>query len=319
MRRLLTCFSACLLVACVAGEDEGATEPDDEGDAEPLVLAAESAASAGDYATVAQVNPYYGGRFSDLDIKGPVTYQTGRRMARYFADNWPRLSVIGMEEIADATNANTLAQILTETTGHPWAVQHFARGSGADALPSTEEAIFWRSDVWAPIENLGTRQVEAVDTDRGPMTLSVRFGGMLLKRIGTNHELAVFAGKLVWLGKKRNGRALDNEDRAREAQTLMTWVENKLAAHPQATRVLAVDVNASYGTAPWQQFRRQFGDGGDDRPTIWTYGEKRFDGLFWDYDGGAKRGDDFGFVAGPYRSANYCSDHRAISARIRLR
>jgi hypothetical protein len=151
------------------------------------------------------------------------------------------------------------------------------------------------------------------------MTLSVRFGGMLLKRNGTNHELAVFAGKLVWLGKKRNGRALDNNDRAREAETLMTWVENKLAGHPQATRVLAVDVNASYGTEPWQKFNRQFGDGGDDRPTIWTYGARRFDGLFWDYDGGAKRSDNFGFVGGPYRSANYGSDHRAVAARIRLR
>lgn len=309
------CAWLCLATACVAADDES-VEPDDEGDAEPVER---EAFAGGDLATVAQINPYYGGRFSDLNIKGPVTYQTARRMARFIANNWPRLSVIGMEEIADAANAQMIAQILTEETGHPWTAQHFGRASGADALPSTEEAILWRTDVWTSLENLGTRQVEAIDTERGPMTLSVRFGGMLLQRIGTSHKLAMFAGKLVWLGKRRNGRPLDNDDRAREAETLMTWIENKLAAHPTATRVIAVDVNAGYTTAPWVRFRRQFGDGGDDRPTHWMFGAKRLDGLFWDYDAGPKRADSFGFVGGPYRSASFGSDHRAVAARIRLR
>ena len=309
----------CVLAACVVGEDDRAIEPDDEGDAEPLTISAESSATSGDFATVAQINPYYGGRFSDLDLAGPETYKTAHRLGHYIATNWPQLSVIGMEEIADATNAARVAQILSQETGHPWAAQHFGRASGPDAMPSTEEAILWRTDVWTPVENLGTRQVAAVDTARGPKTLSVRFGGMLLRRAGTNHDLAVFAGKLTWSGKKTDGRALGNEDRANQADILMTWVDNKLAAHPNATRVIAVDVNAEYGSAPWQHFRRQFGEGGDSRPTHWTSGERRLDGLFWDYDGGGKRRDDFGFVGGPYRSANYGSDHRAVAARIRLR
>src|SRR5436190_11245601 len=252
-----------LLAACVVGDGDGESEPepDDAGDAEPIAIEAEGAGTTGDFATVAQINPYYGGRFSDLDIKGPVTYQTARRMARYIADNWPRLSVIGMEEIADATNASRVAQILTEVTGKPWASQHFGRASGADALPSTEEAILWRSDVWSVAEVLGTRQVDAVDTDRGPQTLSIRFGGILLRRTGTAHELALFTGKLAWLGKRKNGRPLDHDDRAREAATLMEWVDNKLVAHPNATRVIAVDLNAGYGTAPWQKFKTKYGDG----------------------------------------------------------
>jgi hypothetical protein len=293
-----------LMTACVVGD--AADEPDDEGDAEPLVL---EAGGGDDAASVAQINPYYGGRFSTLDIHGDVTYQTGRRMARYIATSWPRASVIGLEEIEDAANAAKLAQIMTEETGHPWAAQHFGRGTQADALPSTEEAILWRSDVWTPVEVLGTRQVDAIDTSRGPRTLSVRFGGMLLRRIGTTHELAMFAGKLVWLGRKRDGRALDNDDRAREAATLMEWIDNKLAAHPNATRVIAVDLNADFGKAPWKKFETQYKDGGDDRPTHWTYGANRFDGLF----------SNTAIIGGPYRSASFGSDHRAIATRIRLR
>ena len=321
MRRINLLSLCCLLVAaCAVGDEEFGEDPaDDEGDAEPLTINAETSANAGDYATVAQINPYYGGRFSTLDLQGDETYLTARRLGNFIAENWPRLSVIGMEEIENAANAAKLAEILTKATGHPWTAQHFGRASGADALPSTEEAILWRTDVWTPVENLGTRQVAAVDTARGPKTLSVRFGGMLLRRNGTNHELAMFAGKITWPGKKTNGRVLDNEDRADQADVLMTWVDNKLAAHPNATRVIAVDVNADIGTAPWKHFQRHYGDGNDTRPTHWTFGARRIDGLFWDYDAGPKRSDAFGFVGGPYRSAAYGSDHRAIAARIRLR
>ncbi|HEY5922417.1 MAG TPA: hypothetical protein VIV11_12135 [Kofleriaceae bacterium] len=312
----------CLFVLGFAACDVGAieVEPDDEGDpepAQPLALGAEARMATADEATVAQINPYYGGRFSDLDTKGPVTYRTARRMAAFIRDSWPRLSVIGMQEIDNVENAQKLAEILATTTGHPWNVQHFGRGS--DNMPSTQEAIFWRSDLWTPIEVLGTRQVEALDTARGPSTLSVRFGGLLLRRNGTNRELAMFTGKLAWLGRKHNGVPIDNGDRAEEVDRLMTWIDNKLAAHPNATRVVAMDVNAEYDTAPWRHMRRQFGDGGDDRPTHWTFGANRFDGLFWDYDAGAKRSDNFGFVGGPYRSANFGSDHRAVAARIKLR
>jgi hypothetical protein len=307
---LLTTILAC---ACVTADDEE-LEPADDGDVEVID---EARAAARDEVTVAQINPYYGGRFSNLDIKGPETYRTARRMAAFIRDRWPRLSVIGMEEIENAENAQRLAKILTAFTGHPWAVQHFGRG--ANGLRSTEEAIFWRSDVWTPLEVLGTRQVAAHDTARGPATLSVRFGGILLQRNGTSHKLAMFAGKLSWLGRKHHGNPIDNADRARQVDTLRTWIDNKLAAHPTATRVVAMDVNADYESAPWQRMRRQYRDGGDDRPTHWKFGAKRLDGLFWDYDAGPKRSGDFGFVGGPYRSANFGSDHRAVAARIKLR
>jgi hypothetical protein len=325
--RPILVFSVLSVLGCGV-TDEGDIEPDDEGDAEiidPLEVgeagelgeAAKAATAA--YATVAQINPYYGGRFSDLDTSGPVTYRTARRMAAFIRDNWPRLSVIGMEEIEDAANAQMLAQILSDTTGHPWVAQHFGRATGPDALPSTEEAILWRSDVWNVVEVLGTRQVEALDTSRGPSTLSVRFGGILLQRTGTPHKLAMFAGKLAWLGRKHNGVPITNDDRAQEVDRLMTWIDAKLEAHPTATRVVAMDVNAGYDTAPWQHMRRHYSDGGDSRATHWTFGAKRLDGLFWDYDAGPKRSDDLGFVGGPYRSASFGSDHRAVAARIRLR
>src|SRR5687767_2794235 len=99
------------ILACACAVDEE-VEPDDPGDPEPTDYAR---ATAPGEATVAQVNPYYGGRFSDLDIKGEETYRTARRFAAFARDNWPRLSVIGMEEIDDVANVERFTEILTNT------------------------------------------------------------------------------------------------------------------------------------------------------------------------------------------------------------
>ena len=270
-------------------------------------------------ASVAQCNPFYGGKFSGLDTTGAVTYKTMTRFGDFVAARWPRVSVIGMQEITSEQNAQDIAMILSARTGHPWQVQRFGRGTYAGALPSTQEAIFWRSDVWTLGDVFGTREVQRIDSSLGKASFSIRFGGLLLTRNGTAHRLAMFTGKHTWLGRKRNGKAIDNAARAKEAQTLMAWIDEKLAGDPTATRVIATDVNADYSTAPWDQYRKHYADGGDQRATHFQYGSRRIDALFWDYDAGPRRSSAFGFVGGPYRSDGFGSDHRAIAARIKLR
>jgi hypothetical protein len=146
---------------------------------------------------------------------------------------------------------------------------------------------------------------------------SLRFGGLLLRRRGTDHELAMFTGKLVPLGKTRDGRRLTNRHRAAEASRLMSWIDGKLESHPRATRVIAVDANADFGTLPWDRFNREYADGRDDRATHFEFGARRIDFLWWDYDSGARRTD--GFVIGPLVSPDFGSDHRAVIARVRVR
>src|SRR5688572_7631346 len=264
--------------------------------------------------TIVQVNPFYGGRHDGLDHRSPKTYRTARRFARRLDERYRRTSVIGMQEITSTANADRIRSILEEETGHPWEVRHFHQSTAPDALPSSQEAIFWRSDVHEVIEDFGTREVEQFDHRGGKQSL--RFGGLLLRRIGTGRELAMFTGKLVPLGKRRDGRLLTNFHRAREAARLMRWIDSKLEQHPTATRVIAVDANADFGSAPWQRFRTEYWDGDDDRATHFTFGARRIDFLFWDHDAGPRRTD--GFLLGPLVSPDFGSDHRAVIARVHV-
>ncbi len=167
------------------------------------------------------------------------------------------------------------------------------------------------------MKDFGTRQVEAMDTAAGPESHSLRFGGLLLRRTGTERDLAMFVGKLAPLGHTAGGEPLTNQDRADEVDRLMRWIEKKLEGHPRATRVIAVDPNADYGTEPWDHLRRHYWDGDDDRPTHFAFGARRIDYLFWDMDAGPRRTD--GFLLGPRVSPSFGSDHRAVIARIYVR
>jgi hypothetical protein len=116
------------------------------GEIEEVAESEEALSNAG-ATTIVQVNPFYGGRHDGLDHQSPITYRTARRFARMLDERYRRASVIGMQEITSAANAERLRQILEEETGHPWSVRHFHRSTRPDALPSSQEAIFWRSDV----------------------------------------------------------------------------------------------------------------------------------------------------------------------------
>jgi hypothetical protein len=309
-----------VLAACEVGDpdaavgpDAGATDEDGDGDGDET---AQSLTDVGG-TTVVQVNPYYGGAYDTLDRSKPRTYGTARRFARMIQERYHRASVIGMQEITSAENAERVRQILAEETGRPWAVRHFGRGSYPGALPSSQEAIFWRSDIHHVVDDLGTRQVDLMDTDAGPSTQSLRFGGLLLRRTGTERDLAVFVGKLAPPGHRRDGHLLDNGDRAAEVDRLRGWIGRVLEHHRHATRVILVDANADLGTPPWRHLRRDFWDDGDGRPTHFDFGARRIDFVFWDMDAGDRRTD--GFLDGPFVSPAFGSDHRAVVARVYVR
>lgn len=266
--------------------------------------------------TVVQVNPYKGGRFDSFENDETETYGTATRFAELLAAEYKRTSVIGMQEVADTDNGDRLQEILEEATGNPWTYRFYDSENGD--LPAYEKsAIFWRTDVHVLEEDFGSLEVDQLDSSQGPRTRSLRFGGLLLRRIGTRRELAVFTGKLVPLGRERDGAALDNDDRAAEAQKLQAWIDELLAPHADASRVIALDTNCDYGTPAWTVLRTPSWDGDDDRPTHFTYGSRRIDYLFWDMDAWARRTD--GFLLGPYVSGDFGSDHRAVAARLYMR
>lgn len=279
---------------------------------------AKAALSATGEVTVVQVNIFHGGRFDTLDTSGAETYGTARRFAQLLAASYKRTSVVGIQEISSEENAAMIGQILEEETGHPWDFRYYDRGAEQGARPAYEkEAIFWRDDVHELALDFGSHEVDQLDSADGPRTRSLRFGALLLRKRGTLRELAVATGKLVPLERKRDGVVLDNDDRAAEATRLLDWLGASLADRPDATRVIAVDANADYGTAPWQVLRTPNWDGDDDRPTHFSYGARRIDFLFWDMDAWARRTD--GFLLGPYVSSDFGSDHLAVAARLYMR
>ncbi|HUS67855.1 MAG TPA: hypothetical protein VMZ28_25140 [Kofleriaceae bacterium] len=306
---------ALLLAACEVGDVPQEAGPDagvaDDDDADLQALTDVGGT------TVIQVNPYYGGQYDTLDRSQPITHGTARRFARMVRERYHRASVIGMQEITSADNAETIRQILVQETGRPWGVRHFSRGTYPGALPSSQEAIFWRSDVHHVASDFGTRQVELIDTDAGASTQSLRFGGLLLRRTGTFRDLAVFVGKLAPPGHRRDGRLLDNGDRAAEVDRLRHWMTDELEHHRHATRVVLLDANASVGTAPWRHLDRALHDGDATAPTHFAFGARRIDHVFWDMDAGPRRTD--GFLDGPFVSPAFGSDHRAVVARIYVR
>ncbi len=286
----------------------------------PVVYSDDARAELGETGevTAVQVNVFHGGRFDTLDTSGPETYGTARRFAQMLATDYKRTSVIGMQEIVGEDNAAMIRQILEEETGHPWRFRYYDRGAEAGALAAYEkEAIFWRDDVHVLEEDFGTVEVDQLDSGDGPRTRSLRFAGLLLRKRGTLRELAVATGKLVPLERRRDGVVLDNQDRAAEATRLLEWLDETLAGRPDATRLIAVDSNADYGSPPWQVLRTPSWDGDDDRPTHFTYGARRIDFLFWDMDAWARRTD--GFRLGPFVSADFGSDHLAVAARLYMR
>jgi hypothetical protein len=265
--------------------------------------------------TVAQVNIFEGGLQSDRN--------TAARFARWLVNNHPRTCVIGMQEIKGGEpNAEAIERYIDNELAGPWDHLYFG-GDPTDKDPSddnrTREAIFWRSDRMKFVKNLDVIQVEV--TDNGTRW---QFGGLLLQKLGTERYLAMFTGKLVKIGGKVNG---DGPDRAAEAIKLMNRIETKLENHPNATRVIAIDTNADYRSQAWEKFNNRYADGirlqGNERPTP-THAWGRLDYVFRDRNPASRRGwnqekpwND-GFMEGPFVSANFGSDHRAVVARIYL-
>src|SRR6185295_13110860 len=103
-----------------------------------------------------------------------------------------------------------------QATGKPWSVMHFGKSSAPDALPATESAIFWRSDLVAAAEDFGTREVQRYKTKKGTL-VSVRFGGALLYKLDNGRPFGFFTGKLTpRYQHDENGHELTDHDKVGE-------------------------------------------------------------------------------------------------------
>ena len=99
---------------------------------------------------------------------------------------------------------------------------------------------------------------------------------------------------------------------------LRSWIRAKTASHRHASRVVMMDMNARFGSAPYRVMKEEFQDGGAREPTFFEQRTPlRLDYLFWDYDAGGKRPD--GIFGHPEVSKPFGSDHRFVTAKVYLR
>src|SRR6185369_14665749 len=116
-------------------------------------------------------------------------------------------------------------------------------------------------------EDLGDKTIDRVDDK------DVTFGGVVLRRRGTSKKLAIFAGKLAWWGSDSEGERTTNGDRAESARVLRRWVDEQHAM----TRVVMMDMNATFGSEPYRVMKAAFDDDHADEPTYFARGKKRLD------------------------------------------
>jgi len=225
-------------------------------------------------------------------------WQTAKNAANLF--DAIHADVVGIEELAPQ-NAPRIAQIFGAATGTTWQFRDHTqgindRGSGI--------GVFWRSDKIDLVADLGSYAVGTLDSG-----YIIRFQGVILSPRGSGKQFGMFAGKLDWLANEPGHRH-------GEAQRLRAWMDEQMAAHPEAkARVLASDFNDTIGSSAYDVFA-DYDDGDATKPTIpATSPSRRIDYLFWaDSANGASKN---GFVSQRSdhrlgRSMYYGSDHRFV-------
>lgn len=308
---------AVALVAIAALGAPGCAAETAADDEDEEVASSSDALSKAGGIEVIQCNPFYAGAYERPDRSSPRTFATAKRFARSIDRNHTHAAVIGMQEVESAADAERVRAILDAETGRNWKVRWFDKHTAPNAVEATGEAIFWRPAVFDLLADFGTKEVDAIDTAARREGKSVRFGGLLLRRKGTTRKLAVFTGKLAWWGTESNGQRIDNDDRAHQISVLRRWIDEKTANHRRASRVVMMDMNATFGSAPHKRMLEEYQDGGETAPTYFERGRLRLDYVFWDYDSGKKRPD--GIFGKPVVSGDFGSDHRYVAAKVYMR
>lgn len=282
------------------------TDDEEEEDVEETALS-ESELKGGGSIEVVQFNPYYAGAWpkweyaKDKPRSGTPNWETAETFSRLLKQQYPNASVIGMQEIESAGQAEEMRKRL----GGNWRVQWYG------GEKQTGSAIYWRDDVVSFEKSFGKHAVNHYD--RGNGRTAVVFGGALLQKKG-GPKFGFFTGKLT------PRTFTDDNEKDDEARSLSAWIKDEMKPYPNASRIIAVDQNDFYGGLAFRAFSKTFSTKDDDTPT-WkspnTGKWHRYDYIWWDYDSGAKRSG--GFIGKSNVMGGSGSDHRAVISRVVLK
>jgi len=262
----------------------------------------------------------------NIDTAGTlVNSQTGNLTRHDFAV-WvsqqtinPPISVIGMEEIATTAQCDIIASELASATHYNWTYYFNWMGR---KVGDSGEAVFWRTDLIearSPDWFLGNTIVGHLDNG-----YDIKFMCQLLTAKGVDEAFGVISGKLVWDEAVLNGHYVTETDRQAEAVKLKTWIRNgetgspAMSAYPDAVRIITTDLNSPRSTLTWNEMNLEYDDPGRGYTvqSASTTPTKRYDYIWWDYDGNSTK-QTGGFVQNTnWVSSYFGSDHRAVYGTI---
>jgi hypothetical protein len=304
MKRLL--FFLPLLAACGADGADG-----------EIVDSEEEELATSDSVRVIQLNPYYAGAFDpgrriEDGRRPPKTFGTAKRFAAMVAEKDPDATVIGMEEAESRADAEVLRASLEATTRRRWSMLFH----GSPAGGGNERAIYYRPDTIELVRDFGSIVIDRVDGGSVKRAYAAGFSGALFRKRNTDRRFGLFVGKLVWGGAKIDGREVGDGDRLREwRDTVKPWIARTMQPWPKASRIITTDMNDDYGSDVHDAINLDYEDAAVKTAT--SSGGKRLDYVFWDRDSGPKA--KLGFIVPPRTSEDFGSDHRYVSARVRIR
>src|SRR5205085_1260851 len=88
-----------------------------------------------------------------------------------------------------------------------------------------------------------------------------KFLGVLLRQKASGKLFAVSCGKVVWDGARVGGHLMDDSLRILQIRRLKSWLDEKLAGHPDAGRVIATDLNSAFGGAAYREMHADYESG----------------------------------------------------------
>jgi hypothetical protein len=305
-------LAALAASGCAADSGDDATDAADD---EAVGMTSEELAKAG-AVKVVQCNPYFAGAYAFPDrAKAPRDWSTAEALSRAMKRAKSEGSVIGMEEVLSIEEAEKVRGIL----GPSWMFRHWTVvKNGHHALGV---AIFYRSDLHDLVKDFGRLDVDHIDSATfGAASYPVIWGGALLRDKRSGKSFGVFTGKLVWAAQKKHGKGID-EDSARVAEIgrVERWIDENMAPHAGATRIITMDQNDDRGSPPWRALSRHYDDGGATKDT-WTspaHKSYRYDYVFWDDQ--TEKARRARHLPAPYTSSKLTSDHQLVTADVALR
>ncbi|MBI3892681.1 MAG: hypothetical protein HY303_14260 [Candidatus Wallbacteria bacterium] len=261
--------------------------------------------------TAVQCHLDRGGRYEGRTA-GPVTWAAARAFARQLAERVPDAAIAGLQDIDSKACAEKIRGFLAESTKGPWAFAWCSQGvrDKGDGL-----AIYWRTDRVSLERDLGKGPIDFLDDGT-----VLRVMGAWFRALAGGRTFGFFTCRLAPAEARRGATRVTTWAQRLEAWRVREYLWEAMVEHPDDARILAIDLESSFGSPAWFELRRDLEPDGDKRFTVDSqtalFHGKRHDYLWWDGHAGPRAAG--GVIGKPGRGEHFGGSHRFVWAAMKL-